>query len=83
MRMFDMNKLPADVRLKVAAIVFADDLNEDAIGQAYLAHGWALDDGYSHVFSFSSRSELIDVLRDEVVRDPSFPGSDPFEEEEK
>ena len=60
--MFKLKNLPKDVQEKIYDIDFVDD-EEDLIGFVNLKDGWCFEWDGSHVEGFSSRKDLIDIVR--------------------
>ena len=70
MKTFKINALPKDVRDMVESIEWQDGtLDEDLMGIAYLKDGYCLFDDNSHTLGFTSRSDLVEVLRTCVERE--------------
>lgn len=66
MKMFGLNSLPADVKEKIDSIVWGDDFIDDIIGQVNLNDDWVFIDDESHIQGFSSRQDLIDMVRNDT-----------------
>ena len=66
---FNINQLPKEVREKVHDIVWNEgDFGEDILGQANLNDEWVLSDNYSHIFTFTSKKDLINIIKYEVTK---------------
>lgn len=66
-RKFKLENLPKDVREKIDSIYFGgeNEFDEETLGECNLKDGWVID-GMYHIFTFSSRQDLIDTIRDEA-----------------
>lgn len=60
--MFKLQNLPKDVREKIHSIDFTPE-EEHIIGFVNLKKGWVFDWDDSHVEGFSSRQDLIEIVR--------------------
>ena len=64
---FKIENLPKDVKDKISFIQFGDDFIDDVIGLVYLKQGLEFDDG-SGCEGFTSRNDLIDMIRNDVYK---------------
>ncbi len=67
-RQFKLENLPKDVREKIDTIVFASEgefVDDETLGECNLKDGYVID-GMYHWFTFNSRQELIDDIRENV-----------------
>lgn len=68
--MFELKNLPKDVQEKIYDINFVDD-EADLIGFVNLKDGWCFECDGSHVEGFSSRKDLIDIVRNYTKQEVS------------
>lgn len=66
MKRFDVNKLPTKY-IKMIDTIFWNEgyFDEEILGQCWLDDRYELEDG-SHIFVFTSKTDLINTLRLEV-----------------
>lgn len=67
MKKFDIKKLPKDVAQKIESIEWnVGDFDEDVLGQVALKDGWVFFEDYSHIATFRSKTDLIEIVRYET-----------------
>ena len=65
--MFKLEKLPKDVKEKIEDIEFLS--GEEFMGFVNLKDGWVFDWDESHIASFDSRNDLIDIVRYSTIEE--------------
>ena len=69
-RKFNVEKLPKDVYEMIDYINFTEDgemADDDVIGEGWVSDDYIIED-YTHYFTFTSRKDLIEYLREECKK---------------